>query len=247
MPNERLRAAMARSGHTAFSVAEAVGVDPKTVQRWIDPGRRPHRKNAATAAALLESDVFHLWPPSADSTERTKESDGEMVTILPRRSAIPLETWPAMFEAARHRIEIMVYAALFLHEQIPGWNELLRSRAEQGCRVRILIGDPDCAAVRLRGEEESFGHGIESRCRLARLHYEPLCGVRGIHLATHATTLYNSIYRADEEMYVNTHLYGANAYANPVFHLRRKPTNGLFDAYAASFDAVWRTARPVSE
>ncbi|OLT26079.1 hypothetical protein BJF83_04215 [Nocardiopsis sp. CNR-923] len=61
------------------------------------------------------------------------------------------------------------------------------------------------------------------------------------------SSLYNSVYRADDEMYVNTHIYGVNAYGNPLFHLYRKTDSGLFDAYAESVDAVWRTARPLQE
>jgi hypothetical protein len=152
-----------------------------------------------------------------------------------------------MFDQASEFIDIMVYAALFLHEQIPGWNDLLRHKAQAGVRIRVLIGDPNCAAVRARGEEEAFGHGIESRCELAHLHYRPLVGVEGVGIAQHNTTLYNSVYRADSEMFVNTHIYGMNAYGNPLFHLHRRADNGLFDAYAASVDAVWRTAEPLEE
>ncbi|GAB4583922.1 hypothetical protein [Nocardia sp. IFM 10818] len=77
------------------------------------------------------------------------------------------------------------------------------------------------------------------------MHYQPLCGTSGIELRTHDTTLYNSTYRADDQMLVNAHMWGVNAYGAPVRHLRRTLDGGLFDTYAESFDAVWRTARPV--
>ncbi len=152
-----------------------------------------------------------------------------------------------MFAAAESSIDILVYAALFLHEQIPGWDELLRNRAEDGVHVRVLIGDPGCEAVLVRGGEESFGHGIQTRCHLAAMHYRPLTMVPGISVRVHSTTLYNSLYRADDHMYVNTHLYGVNAYGNPLLRLKRTASQGLFDAYAASMDAVWDIARPLEE
>lgn len=124
-------------------------------------------------------------------------------------------------------------------------NDLLRERAADGCAVRIAIGDPDSPQVRQRGEEEQFGHGIESRCRLALMHYRPLAGTPGIEVRTHATTLYNSIYRADDQAMVNAHVWGVNAYGAPVWHLRRSEPGGMFDTYASSFDAVWDTATPV--
>jgi hypothetical protein len=101
--------------------------------------------------------------------------------------------------------------------------------------------------VQARGREERFGHGIESRCRLALMHYRPLLAVPGVEIRTHATTLYNSIYRADDQMLVSGHAYGVNAYRAPVWQLRRAEDGGLFDTYAASFDAVWATARPVKD
>jgi hypothetical protein len=69
----------------------------------------------------------------------------------------------------------------------------------------------------------------------------------GIEVRTHATTLYNSLYCADDQQLVNAHVWGVNAYAAPVWHLRRHETGGMFDTYTDSFDAVWTTATPVHQ
>lgn len=106
-----------------------------------------------------------------------------------------MSTFTDMFAQAGEHIDVLVYAAVFLHEAYPRLNDLLRERAADGCSVRIALGDPDSENVRQRGEEERFGHGIESRCRLALMHYRPLIGVPGIEVRTHTTTLYNSLYR----------------------------------------------------
>ncbi|WP_017582281.1 hypothetical protein [Nocardiopsis valliformis] len=174
-------------------------------------------------------------------------TDGDLVAVHRHRSDVSAERWRDVFAAAERSIDNLVYAALLLHEQIPGWNDLLREKAGGGVRVRVLIGDPDCEAVCVRGEEESFGHGIQSRCHLAAMHYLPLTVISGIAVRVHSTTLYNSLYRADDHMYVNTHLYGVNAYGNPLLRLKRTAAGGMFDAYAASMDAVWHTARPREE
>lgn len=128
-----------------------------------------------------------------------------------------------------------------------GLNELLTERAAEGCTARIAIGDPDSDNVQARGREERFGHGIESRCRLALMHDKPLADTPGIEVRTHGTTLYNSLCRADDQQLVNALVWGVNAHAAPVWHLRRHETGGLFDTYADSFDAVWATATPVRE
>ena len=43
MPNERLRALLLERGETPDKLAEAVSVDPKTVERWVTKGRTPAR------------------------------------------------------------------------------------------------------------------------------------------------------------------------------------------------------------
>jgi hypothetical protein len=136
---------------------------------------------------------------------------------------------------------------VFLHELWTDFNTMLLARAEAGCRVRVLLGDPDAAAVRRRGQEEKYGHGIESRCRQALLYYAPLIGSPGIEIHWHDTTLYNSIYVGDDSMIVNSHRFGINAYATPVLHLRHATRGGLFDGYAESFEDVWRLSRPVDK
>ena len=42
-----------------------------------------------------------------------------------------------------------------------------------------------------------------------------------MELRLHGTVLYNSIYRADDQLLVNTHIYGVMANNAPVFHLRK--------------------------
>lgn len=79
------------------------------------------------------------------------------------------------------------------------------------------------------------------------MHYRPLVGVSGIEIRTHETTLYNSLYRADDQLLVNAHVWGANAYGAPVWHLRRNGEGGMFDTYGQSFDAVRATAKPVQQ
>jgi hypothetical protein len=171
----------------------------------------------------------------------------ELVALYSHRADLPVSVFIDILAAARERIDVLVYAAVFLHEAYPRLNELLRERAETGCVARIALGDADSPNVQGRGREEEFGHGIESRCRLALMHCRPLLEVQGIEVRTHGTTLYNSLYRADDQMLVNAHVYGTNAYRAPVWHLRRNDQGGMFDTYTDSFEAVWQAARPVEE
>jgi transcriptional regulator with XRE-family HTH domain len=240
--NERLRVALINSGKSVSDLAEAAGVDPKTFERWITKGRTPHRVNAVRAAQALSEDVSYLWP-DIERGRRQPGSHPDLIGVYATRAGAPPDAWRALFEQAETQIGILVYAAVFLHELWPDFNRLLRHKAANGCRVTVLLGDPDSDAVALRGREEAYGHGIEARCRQVLLHYAPLIGTEGIEIRQHGTTLYNSVYRGDDMMIVNAHRYGINAYATPVLHLRRATEGGLFDGYAESFEQVRRLSR----
>ncbi|WP_423202958.1 DUF5753 domain-containing protein [Micromonospora kangleipakensis] len=53
---------MAEIGETAESLAERVGVDPKTAARWVTPGRVPHPRHRAAVSRALSREVGELWP-----------------------------------------------------------------------------------------------------------------------------------------------------------------------------------------
>ncbi|MFD7284525.1 XRE family transcriptional regulator [Streptomyces sp. NPDC059863] len=235
---------MAAGGWTYAALAQQVEVDPKSVERWVNLGRIPRRATALQAAKALGEDVHALWP-ALRQARPARAISPELVALYGQRADLPVSAFTDLMAQARERIDILVYAAVFLHEAYPRLNELLTERAAEGCTVRIAIGDPDSDNVQARGQEERFGHGIESRCRLALMHYKPLADTPGIEVRTHSATLYNSLYRADDQQLVNAHVWGVNAYAAPVWHLRRHQESGMFDTYVGSFDAVWATATPV--
>lgn len=190
---------------------------------------------------------MHVLWPGLRQARAARAVSPELVALYDRRADVPVSRFTDLMAQARERIDVLVYAAVFLHEAYPRLNDLLRERVGEGCSVRIALGDPDSENVRQRGEEERFGHGIESRCRLALMHYRPLVGEPGVEIRTHGTTLYNSLYRVDDQLLVNAHVWGANAFAAPVWHLRRNGAGGIFDTYAQSFEAAWATAPPTQE
>lgn len=243
MTNERLRASMAAGGWTHASLAAKAEVDPKSVERWVNLGRTPRRTTALLAAETLGEDVHALWP-ALRQPRAARAVSPELVALYDQRADLPVSTFTDLLSQAHERIDVLVYAAVFLHEAYPRLNDLLRERAADGCTIRIALGDADSPNVQQRGQEEKFGHGIESRCRLALMHYQPLATVPGIEIRTHGTTLYNSLYRADDQLLVNAHIWGVNAYSAPVWHLRRNADGGIFDTYTSSFDAIWATATP---
>jgi transcriptional regulator with XRE-family HTH domain len=59
--NERLAKALAASSLTRPQLAGELGVDPKTIERWVAGGRTPYPRHRARVAALLGEDVDELW------------------------------------------------------------------------------------------------------------------------------------------------------------------------------------------
>ena len=68
--------------------------------------------------------------------------------------------------------------------------------------------------------------------------------VPGVELRLHRAILYNSIYRADDQLLVNQHAYGMPAAHAPVFHIMRTPGGEMAEAYLTSLERVWATGQP---
>jgi transcriptional regulator with XRE-family HTH domain len=245
-PNERLRAAIIARGLQPRALAEHVGVDAKTIERWVETGRVPHARNRLATARALGEDEGYLWADPLPSARSFQVSQAEVVAIYPHRSDVPAQLWWSLFTSAVEQIGILVYAGVFLYEQHPELAELLKQKASSGCQVRIALGDRTSDAVRVRGEEERYGEGIDSRVRVAIRHLDPVHHGSPAEVRLHRTTLYNSIYRFDDQLLVNLHLWATNAYEAPVLHLRRVQGGKLFDMYARNFEMVWGTAAPLT-
>ena len=67
-----------------------------------------------------------------------------------------------------------------------------------------------------------------------------------MEIRLHRTVLYNSLYRADDDLLVNPHVYGVSAAFAPVLHLRRQGESEIFGTYLANFDRVWESAAPLA-
>ena len=244
MPNERLRDAILKAGLAPADVAEKLGVNPKTAERWVTLDRPPYPRHRHAIAVLLKESESYLWPDALTPERAMRVAESELIHVYPRRSAIPGDLWRRLLGHAQERIQILVYAALFLPEQEPKLASTLRSKAEAGVRIEILLGDPDCAAVAQRGSEEGIGDAIGVKIRNVLHFYDQLRNVDNAEVRFHDTTLYNSVYRFDAEMLVNPHVLGFPAAHSPAMHLRQLSGGELFETYAGSFDHVWSQASP---
>jgi hypothetical protein len=221
-------------------VAARLGIDPKTVRRWLN-GRIPYANNRAALADLVGADEADLWPDAGGPlTTRTRPE--ELGAVYPHRWSVPREVWTRLFASAEHEIGILAYSALFLAEDA-GILRILADKGRARVSVRIALGDPDSPYVTERGEEEGIGDAMPAKVRNALTLYRPLNEIPNIEIRLHCTVLYNSIYRADDQLLVNQHAYGVHAPAAPVFCLTGSDCGDMATAYVASFERVWSTAR----
>jgi hypothetical protein len=234
--NEALLQALLRARLREDDIAAHLGVDPKTVRRWLN-GRVPYPQNRAAIAHLVGMDEADLWP-GAGGPLNARVRPGELGVVYPHRWAIPRDVWTQFFGAAQQEIAILAYSALFLAED-EGILQILAAKASGGISVRIALGDPDSHHIAERGEEEGIGAAMSAKIRNALALYAPLCGVENIEIRLHDAVLYNSIYREDGHLLINQHAYGAPAAHSPVFELRKAERGDMVDAYLGSFERIW--------
>lgn len=240
--NDLLRDAMFRAGLTEEDVAGSLAVDPKTVLRWLE-GRLPYRRHRWEVARLLGVQEIRLWPQLRAIQGVTSKPD-EIAAVYPHRSSVTHEGWKDLLTSATQGIDILVYAGLFLVEDRE-LLDILIEKAHAQVPLRIGLGDPASPHVAERGQEEQIGEAVASKVRNALVLYRPLSSYKAVEIRLHRTTLYNSIYRADDDMLVNQHAYGIPAGYAPTYHLRRTERGEMFQCYVDSFERVWTHATPI--
>ncbi len=240
--NQRLHDAIRQSAKRVEDIAEAVGVDTKTVGRWITTGRLPRPAIRQRLAQLLGVPEAVLWPDAPGVAYGTSE----LIGIYTTRRELPPATVGSLLDGADHYIDVLAYAALWLWDTVPAISDRLQLKIARGASVRICLGDPDSQAVLRRGQEEGVNGDLAGRCRLAARYTKPIQHVDNDAVRVSAATLYASIFRFDDQLLLNTHLYGNAASDSPVFHFRRQDDDGIAADAIRSFERVWQAAQPLS-
>jgi hypothetical protein len=189
-------------------------------------------------------DEAYLWPDALSREQVAAASDSEVLAIYPHRSDVPRDIWERLFQSAEREIGVLVYAGLFLAEDA-AIQKILANKARAGVRVRILLGDPNSPQVAERGADEGIEAAIASKIHNVLVLFRALRSTEGVEFRLHQTILYNSIYRGDDHLLVNTHVYGLPAAQAPVWHLRRVPGGEIAGIYMESFERVWDSATPL--
>jgi len=241
--NEQLRLAMARRGVSPDALAAACAVDPKTVARWLT-GRVPHARHRWTTAELLSAAEDDIWPGTQSS--RASAPYAEPVGCFANRASVPRDLWLSLLKNAERQIDVLVYSGTFFAQTNPHVAAMLTTRVRAGAAVRLCFADPAESAVAQRDREEQLDGTLAAKIRASLTYYRTLLAEPGCEIRLHNATVYASLFRYDDDLLANPHIWGQPASANPLLHLRRQPDSapGWFDQYITSFETLWATARP---
>lgn len=84
---------------------------------------------------------------------------------------------------------------------------------------------------------------MPAKVRNALLLYRAALKVENVDIRLHDTVLYNSLYRADDQLFVNQHAYGLPAAHAPVSCYHVADQSDAAAAYLAGFERIWSAAK----
>lgn len=251
MTNTALRSALHGAGLTPRQLAYRVGVAPKQVERWLaDAALTPHARNREDAARALGVDEEMLWPRAVKERIKTG-TDREIIHSYPYRSACPSTVWAELIESTREDLFLAGYTNYFFWTQIPAFAATLRRKAEAGCRIRFLIGDPDGETTRQREVVEDVALSVSTRIRITLGELAKIGPIEDLEVrysapedATNHVSL--SVFRFDSEALVTPHLARLVGHDSPLLHLRKQDDRGMFSRFAEHAEELWERGQRVT-
>jgi len=243
MGNDALRQAMAVAHTTERDVASACDVDVKTIGRWLsNEALLPHARHRWAAAEALGVDETMLWPEAIRTAVKVGP-DKEVMSVYPVRAGIPRSLWRTLMVGAEADLAFTGGTNYFLWLEVPGFRGTVRRKAQQGARVRFIVGNPDSEATRQREQYEQAALSLSVRIAVT---LDELGKLRDSGVEARFTDIMGlSVFRFDDDMIVSGGPVQTMGHDSPALHLRRRQDDGIFSAYAAHIEALWESGRPV--
>jgi transcriptional regulator with XRE-family HTH domain len=242
MPNDALRQALLQAKMTEGQLAAALTVSPKSVGRWISGSHVPQARTRWRISETLGVPEMALFPQVAQTIKTG--ADREIIKTYDSHSAVPDKVWRSLIDDAESEIMLCGYAPYWLAFKVPHLLDALRDKVTSGCRVRILIGDPESPLV--VADERATGGSLPLSARVAEtLHlFEPLRDV--VQVRQSALGFGRSVYLGDQRAVIDWWLHGRPGMSFPVWHLQRRQTDGPFDGVRSHAEALWEDPDTVS-
>jgi len=241
--NEALRRALAERRMTPAELARKVGVDPKTVARWLaNEARLPHPRHRFAVCEILEVDEAMIWPLAVRAAVKTGP-DREIHRVYPTHGLVPKEVWQHVISGATRELTLFGYAPYWLAREVRDLEGILRRSAAAGVRIRVITGDPDNPIVAADEASTGLPLTLTSRIQQTRRMLEPLRDL--IEVRQSVFGYGRSVYRGDDEALVDWWVHGTTGDDFPVLHLRRQQDGGMFDQVLLHAEKLWQDATPV--
>ncbi|MFC7980757.1 XRE family transcriptional regulator [Streptomyces sp. NPDC057336] len=189
-----------------------------------------------------------LWPKAVQDRVKTG-TDRELVHSYPYRSACPSTVWTELAESADVDLFLAGYTNYFFWTQVPHFADTVRRKAESGCRVRFLLGDPNGDVTRQRETVEDVALSVSTRISITLEHLDRLGPLDGLETRFSAPQdainhISLSVFRFDGDALVTPHLARLVGHDSPLLHLRRHGSGGMFDRFAEHGEELWERAEP---
>lgn len=245
MGNEQLRQALRNAGLEVDDLAVKAEVDVKTARRWLS-GRTPRARYRHRVANALGVPEQVLWPGEVPDQEQAEDTAGETVELF---AASDAPDWRELLADARDRVELL---DLTLGGVISdGDGQLLADAAARGCRVRVLISDPD--SVHLAIVEQDAGRHVNLTSRPAavgELHrvvelLSPHAERGKVELRKFVDAGSYRVLVFDDQALIRLRLSGVESDALPVLYLARESAGDVFESFTRHFEAVWQRSEPL--
>jgi len=243
--NEQLRQALRNAGLEVDDLAVKAGADVKTVRRWLS-GRTPRARYRRLVADALGVTEQSLWPSAVPDHEQADETTVETFELLTAREA---PDWRELLADARERVELLDLTLAGVITD--GDGQLLADAADHGCRVRVLISDPD--SVHLAIAEQDAGRHVSLTSRPAAVgELDRVVELLSPHVQRGDVELRKFVdagaYRVlvfDDQALVRLRLSGVDADAMPVLYLARESVGEIFESFTGHFESLWKRSEPL--
>lgn len=209
MANDNLRHALDSADLQPDHLAELIGVDIRTVRRWLS-GRPPYPRHRTKIARALQIPEQALWP---DLPPPTHPQARDLINGYPDPDTIGIPSTESLIQAAGEQIDLLDHT-LADYLQPAAMTELLLAKARDGVQVRIMVSEP--------GQ-----------------HLTPLVGQQGIELRAVDPDDHHILHRYDNAMLLTLPLPGELDEPPALLHIQRRGPDGLFDRYAAYYQDTW--------
>ena len=240
----------------AERLSELVGwrLSPGLIERW-EHGSTPPGDVVLAAAVMTQEvpgDVLTL-PLSRDAAHRADLMSAlsptldfsEGVKPYADRGAVTRAQWNGIISGSTKELWLygMAEFGYATDDEVPN---IIKEATSQGCRVRVLLLDPDYPGIKqIDADEGSPAGTLAARTRAALARFASMrqaCGeMMQIKIYSAPPTV--SVVRGDGQMLVTPYLRFFIGSNSPTFEIWTKTAPKMFNRYERHFEGTWDRAR----